>query len=209
MGRYTESVCRLCRREGMKLYLKGEKCYTEKCPVQKRAKPPGMHGVSRRKLSEFGVRLREKQKLRRIYGVQETQFKTYFQRAAKAKGVTGTRLLQMLEMRLDNVVYRLGLAGSRKEARQIVAHGHVAVDGRRVSAPSYQVRPGQRVSTNDPAHPHPRIKELAEATAAGRRAPSWIEFDATRLEARVLALPAREEIDVPVQEQLVVEYYSR
>jgi small subunit ribosomal protein S4 len=209
MGRYADSVCRLCRREGMKLYLKGEKCYTEKCPVQKRPQPPGMHGVSRRKLSEFGVRLREKQKLRRIYGIQETQFKTYFQRAARAKGVTGTRLLQLLETRLDNVIYRLGLAASRKEARQIVTHGHVAVNGRRVNVPSYQVRPGQRVSGSDAAHPHPRVKELAEASAAGRRAPSWIEFDPTRIEARVLALPAREEIDVPVQEQLVVEYYSR
>jgi small subunit ribosomal protein S4 len=193
----------------MKLYLKGEKCYTEKCPVQKRPQPPGMHGVSRRKLSEFGVRLREKQKLRRIYGIHETQFKTYFQRAARAKGVTGTRLLQLLETRLDNVIYRLGLAASRKEARQIVTHGHVAVNGRRVSIASYQVKPGQRVSSSDAAHPHPKVKELAEASAAGRRPPSWIEFDPTRIEARVLALPAREEIDVPVQEQLVVEYYSR
>lgn len=209
MGRYTGSVCRLCRREGMKLYLKGEKCYTEKCPVQKRPAPPGMHGVSRRKLSEFGVRLREKQKLRRIYGIHETQFKTYFRRAAKSKGVTGTRLLQLLETRLDNVIYRLGLAASRKEARQIVAHGHVAVDGARVTIPSYGIRPGQRVASSDPGHPHPRMKELAETAAAGRRPPSWMEVDPTRLEARVLALPAREEIDVPVQEQLVVEYYSR
>jgi len=191
----------------MKLYLKGEKCYTEKCPVHKRPAPPGMHGVSRRKLSEFGVRLREKQKLRRIYGIHETQFKTYFQRAAKSKGVTGTRLLQLLESRLDNVIYRLGVAGSRKEARQIVAHGHIAVDGRRVDVPSYQIRPGQTIGANDAAHMHPRMKELA--AAPGRKAPSWIEFDATRLEARVLAVPGREEIDVPVQEQLVVEYYSR
>ncbi len=207
MGRYAGSVCRLCRREGMKLYLKGEKCYTEKCPVQKRPAPPGMHGVSRRKLSEFGVRLREKQKLRRIYGIHETQFKTYFQRAAKSKGVTGTRLLQLLESRLDNVIYRLGLAGSRKEGRQIVAHGHIAVDGKRVDVPSYLLRPGQTIGPSDAAHLHPRLKELA--AAPGRKAPSWIEFDATRLEARVLALPGRQEIDVPVQEQLVVEYYSR
>ncbi|MDR7522155.1 MAG: 30S ribosomal protein S4 [Armatimonadota bacterium] len=209
MGRHTGSVCRLCRREGMKLYLKGEKCYTEKCPVQKRPAPPGMHGVSRRKLSEFGVRLREKQKLRRIYGVQEAQFKTYFQRAAKSKGVTGTRLLQLLETRLDNIIYRLGLAASRKEARQIVAHGHVAVDGQRVTIPSYQVRPGQTVAPADPAHPHPRMKELAETAAAGRRPPSWLEVDQARMSARVLALPSREEVDVPVAEQLVVEYYSR
>ncbi len=207
MGRYAGSVCRLCRREGMKLYLKGEKCFTEKCPVHKRPAPPGMHGVSRRKLSEFGVRLREKQKLRRIYGIHETQFKTYFQRAAKSKGVTGTRLLQLLESRLDNVIYRLGLAGSRKEGRQIVSHGHIAVNGKRVDVPSYLLRPGQTIGPSDAAHLHPRLKELA--AAPGRKAPSWIEFDATRLEARVLALPGREEIDVPVQEQLVVEYYSR
>jgi small subunit ribosomal protein S4 len=193
----------------MKLYLKGEKCYTEKCPVQKSPQPPGMHGVSRRKLSEFGVRLREKQKLRRIYGLHETQFKTYFQRAAASKGVTGTRLLQLLETRLDNIVYRLGLASSRKEARQMVTHGHVAVDGKRVTIPSYQVRPGQTVTASNPQHLHPRMKELAEASAAGRRPPSWIEFDPARIAARVLALPSREEIDVPVQEQLIVEYYSR
>ncbi|MCL6553642.1 MAG: 30S ribosomal protein S4 [Firmicutes bacterium] len=207
MGRYTGSVCRLCRREGMKLYLKGEKCYTEKCPVHKRPQPPGMHGVSRRKLSEFGVRLREKQKLRRIYGLLETQFKNYFERAAKAKGVTGTRLLQLLETRLDNVVYRLGFAASRKEARQLVAHGHIAVDGRRVTIPSYQVRPGQVVGPSAPAAMPPRMKELA--SMPGRRPPSWLEFDPARLTGRVLALPAREEIDVPVQEQLIVEYYSR
>jgi small subunit ribosomal protein S4 len=209
MGRYTDSVCRLCRREGMKLYLKGDKCYMEKCPVNKRPQPPGMHGVSRRKLSEFGVRLREKQKLRRIYGVQETQFKNYFDSAAKSKGVTGTRLLQLLETRLDNVIYRLGLAASRKEARQFVAHGHIAIDGRRVTIPSFGVRPGQRVSTSNSTHPHPRMKELADAGASGRKPPSWMELDTARLEARILALPAREEIDVPVQEQLVIEYYSR
>jgi len=177
MGRYHGSVCRLCRREGMKLYLKGEKCYTEKCPVHKRPVPPGMHGTGRRKLSEFGIRLREKQKLRRIYGVLETQFKTYFQRAAKSRGVTGVRLLQLLETRLDNVVYRLGFAMSRKEARQLVLHEH------------------------------PRVKELAETGL--RTLPTWLEFSAPALEGRVLSLPAREEIDVPVQEQLIVEYYSR
>lgn len=209
MGRYTDAVCRLCRREGMKLYLKGEKCYTEKCPVHKSPQPPGMHGVSRRKLSEFGVRLREKQKLRRIYGLHETQFKTYFKRAAGSKGVTGTRLLQLLEMRLDNIIYRLGLASSRKEARQMVTHGHLAIDGKRVGIPSYQVKPGQTVTAAHPQHLHPRMKELAEAAAAGRRPPSWIEFDPARMAARVLALPGREEIDVPVQEQLIVEYYSR
>jgi len=207
MGRYTGSVCRLCRREGMKLYLKGEKCYTEKCPVHKRPTPPGMHGPSRRKPSEFGIRLREKQKLRRIYGVLETQFKNYFQQAARAKGVTGTRLLQLLETRLDNVVYRLGMAASRKEARQLVAHGHIAVNGRKVTIPSYQVRPGEVVGLTPSGREHPRIKELTAALT--RPVPSWLEWHPERLEGRVLALPAREEIDVPVQEQLIVEYYSR
>jgi len=191
----------------MKLYLKGEKCYTEKCPVHRRPVPPGMHGQGRRKLSEFGVRLREKQKLRRIYGIYETQFKTYFRRAAQAKGVTGVRLLQLLETRLDNVVYRLGYATSRKEARQMVLHGHIGVNGRKVTIPSYQVKPGDLVAPTSHGKEHPRVKELA---ATGLRTlPSWLEFNSERLEGRVLALPAREEIDVPVQEQLIVEYYSR
>ena len=207
MGRYTDAVCRLCRREGMKLYLKGEKCYTEKCPVHKRPVPPGMHGQGRRKLSEFGVRLREKQKLRRIYGVYETQFKTYFQQAAKTKGVTGVRLLQLLEGRLDNVVYRLGFATARKEARQMVRHGHLAVNGRKVTIPSYQVRVGDVVGPTGRGKDHPRVKELA--TTGLRTLPSWLEFSTERLEGRVLDMPAREEIDVPVQEQLIVEYYSR
>jgi small subunit ribosomal protein S4 len=207
MGRYTDAVCRLCRREGMKLYLKGEKCYTEKCPVHKRPVPPGMHGQGRRKLSEFGVRLREKQKLRRIYGIYETQFKTYFQQAAKTKGVTGVRLLQLLETRLDNAVYRLGFATARKEARQMVRHGHIAVNGRKVTIPSYQVRVGDVIGATGRGKDHPRVKELA---ATGLRTlPSWLEFSAERLEGRVLAMPAREEIDVPVSEQLIVEYYSR
>lgn len=207
MGRYTDSVCRLCRREGMKLYLKGEKCYTEKCPVHKRPVPPGMHGQSRRKPSEFGIRLREKQKLRRIYGVFETQFKTYFRRAAEGKGITGVRLLQFLETRLDNVVYRLGFATSRKEARQMVLHGHVSVNGRKVSVPSFQVKPGQVIAPTSRGRDHPRVKELA--VTGLRTLPSWLEFSPEKLEGRVLGLPAREEIDVPVQEQLIVEHYSR
>ncbi|MGH2348231.1 MAG: 30S ribosomal protein S4 [bacterium] len=207
MGRYTDAVCRLCRREGMKLYLKGEKCYTEKCPVHKRPVPPGMHGQGRRKLSEFGVRLREKQKLRRIYGVFETQFKTYFQQAARHKGVTGVRLLQLLETRLDNVVYRLGYATSRKEARQMVLHGHIQINGRKVNVPSFQLKPGDVISPTARGKEHPRVKELA---ATGLRTlPSWLQFTADQLEGRMLSLPAREEIDVPVAEQLIVEYYSR
>jgi small subunit ribosomal protein S4 len=207
MGRYHDAVCRLCRREGLKLYLKGDKCFTDKCPVAKRPTPPGMHPPSRRKASEFAVRLREKQKLRRIYGVYEEQFKRYFQQATKAKGVTGTRLLQLLETRLDNVVYRLGLASSRKEARQAVAHGHVSIDGRKATVPSYQVKPGQVVALTPMGTRNTRIKTLLEGGT--RQPPSWLEFDRAELRGRVLGLPAREEIDVPVQEQLIVEYYSR
>ncbi len=206
MGRYHDAVCRLCRREGLKLYLKGEKCYTDKCPLAKRAKPPGMHPPSRRKASDYAIRLREKQKLRRIYGVQEAQFRRLFQEAARFKGVTGTRLLQLLELRLDNVVYRLGLASSRKEARQLVVHGHVTVDGRKVTIPSYLLRPGQRVGLTGRGQKNERVRALLEA---GRQPPTWLAFDPQRAEGRVLSLPGREAIDVPVQEQLVVEFYSR
>lgn len=207
MGRYHDAVCRLCRREGLKLYLKGEKCYTDKCPVAKRAKPPGMHPPTRRKASEYAIRLREKQKLRRIYGVQEAQFRRTFQEAARFKGVTGTQLLQLLESRLDNVVYRLGLASSRKEARQLVSHGHVSVNGRKVTIPSYLVRPGEVIGLTPRGQRNSRIRLLAES--GGRQPPGWLEFDPQRMEGRVLTLPGREAVDVPVQEQLVVEFYSR
>lgn len=209
MGRYTGPACRLCRREGMKLYLKGEKCFSDKCPVHKRAVPPGMHGQGvRHKTSEFGLRLREKQKLRRIYGVLERQFKRYFEVASKATGVTGTRLLQLLESRLDNVVFRLGLASSRKEARMLVTHGHIAVNGRKVNIPSYLVSPGDVITLTARGKENARVQALlAEAGARGR--PSWLEFNLETLEAKVLGLPSREEIDVPINEQLVVEYYSR
>jgi small subunit ribosomal protein S4 len=208
MGRYHDGVCRLCRREGMKLYLKGEKCYTDKCPVAKDTAPPGMHGPSRRKPSDFAVRLREKQRARRFYGVFEGRFKRYFQQAARTKGVTGTRLLQLLETRLDNLVYRLGLGASRKEARQIVAHRHITVNGRRVSVPSYQVRVGSTVAVAPGSRDLPRFKALAGA-GPGHGLPGWLEYSPDRLEGRVLNLPSREEIDVPVREQLIVEYYSR
>jgi len=208
MGRYHEGVCRLCRREGMKLYLKGERCYTDKCPVAKDTTPPGMHGPSRRKPSDFAVRLREKQRLRRFYGVFEDQFKLYFRSAARAKGVTGTRLLQLLETRLDNLVYRLGLASSRKEGRQLVAHGHIAVNGRRVTVPGFQVSPGATVGVAPGSRDLPRFKALQGAPPA-RGLPGWLEFNQEQLAGRVLTLPAREDIDVPVQEQLIVEYYSR
>ena len=208
MGRYHGPVCRLCRREGMKLYLKGEKCYTDKCPVAKDTTPPGMHGPSRRKPSDFAVRLREKQRLRRFYGVFEDQFKRYFESAATAKGVTGTRLLQLLETRLDNLVYRFGLGGSRKEARQFVTHGHIAVNGRRVTIPAYQVRPGATIAVAAGSRELPHFKAIA-GNPPTHGLPGWLEFNAERLEGRVLTLPAREDIDVPVHEQLIVEYYSR
>ncbi len=209
MGRYHEAVCRLCRREGMKLYLKGEKCYTDKCPVAKDTTPPGMHGPSRRKPSDFAIRLREKQRARRFYGVFEGRFKRYFQTAARSKKtVTGTQLLQLLETRLDNVVYRLGLGSSRKEARQLVAHGHIAVNGRRVTVPSYQVQPGSTVGVARGSREGARFKAL-QATQPAHGLPGWLECSPERLEGRVLALPSREDIDVPVQEQLIVEYYSR
>lgn len=208
MGRYHEAVCRLCRREGMKLYLKGEKCYTDKCPVAKDTTPPGMHGPSRRKPSDFAVRLREKQRLRRFYGVFEEQFKRYFEMASRAKGVTGTRLLQLLESRLDNLVYRIGLASSRKEARQLVTHGHIAVDGRRVTIPSFLVRPGSTVGVAQGSRDLPRFKAL-QGAAPAHGLPGWLEFNPDTLSGRVLTLPAREDIDVPVHEQLIVEYYSR
>ena len=208
MGRYHDAVCRLCRREGMKLYLKGEKCYTDKCPVSKDTTPPGMHGPSRRKPSDFAVRLREKQRLRRFYGVFEAQFKRYVQDASRTKGVTGTQLLQILETRLDNLVYRLGLGASRKEARQLIVHGHVVVNNRRVTSPGYLAKAGATVAVAPGSRDLPKFKALAGQTPA-HGLPAWLEFNAERLEGRVLTLPSREEIDAPVQEQLIVEYYSR
>jgi small subunit ribosomal protein S4 len=192
----------------MKLYLKGEKCYTDKCPVAKDTTPPGMHGPSRRKPSDFAVRLREKQRLRRFYGVYESQFKRYFQMAERAKGVTGTRLLQILECRLDNLVYRLGLASSRKAARLLVAHGHIAVDGRRVTVPSYIARPGATISVVEGSRNLAHFKGI-HGNAPGRGLPAWLEYNPEALSGRVLALPAREDIDAPVHEQLIIEYYSR
>lgn len=207
MARYTDAVCRLCRREGVKLYLKGEKCYTDKCPVVKRNTPPGMHGTSRKKPSEYGIQLREKQKARRFYGVLETQFSRYFDLAARKKGVTGEVLLQLLERRLDNVLYRTGLAASRAEARQVVRHGHIAVNGHKVDIPSYLVRESDTISVREGSKEHKRIKELV---AAGVRAvPAWISVEPEAMRATVVRLPNREEIDAPVQEHLIVELYSR
>jgi len=207
MARYTGPVCRLCRREGVKLYLKGEKCFTDKCPVQRRAYPPGQHGQGRRKLSEYGVQLREKQKARRTYGVMEGQFARYFRKAAKRKqGVTGEVLLQTLERRLDNVVYRMGLASSRAEARQLVRHNHFQVNSRRVNIPSFSVKPGDVIEVREASRQKPRFKQMAQITS--RLVPAWLEVNSEALRGSVLRLPNRDEIDAPVQEQLIVEWYS-
>ncbi|MCL8206537.1 MAG: 30S ribosomal protein S4 [Actinomycetia bacterium] len=207
MARYTGPVCRLCRREGTKLYLKGEKCYTDKCPVVRRPFPPGQHGQARRKLSEYGVQLREKQKLRRTYGVLEGQFRRYLDKASRKTGVTGTTLLQLLERRLDNVVYRMGFASSRAEARQLVRHGHFTVNGRKVDIPSFSTRPGDVIAVRESSRDKGRFKEVRES--APRGVPAWLEVDRPALKGTVVRLPSREEIDVPVQEHLVIELYSR
>lgn len=209
MARYTESVCVLCRREGLKLYLKGERCYTPKCPIERRNYPPGEHGQGRKRVTDYGQHLREKQKLRRIYGVMERQFRRYYEKAARHRGITGVALLQMLEMRLDNIVYRLGFGSSRAQARQLVSHGHIAVNGRKVDIPSYQVKPGDVISVREGSRDLDIIKQNLEA-AASRGTPAWLELNAEQYQGRVLAVPAREQItDVPVQESLIVEFYSR
>jgi len=207
MARYTDAVCRLCRREGVKLYLKGEKCYSDKCPVVKRATPPGQHGVSRRKQSEYALQLREKQKARRFYGVLEKQFSRYFDLATRKKGVTGEVLLQTLERRLDNVVYRMGFAASRAEARQIVKHSHIEVNGRKVNIPSYLVREGDVLAVREGSRDHKRVKELS--VAGTRTVPAWLSAEAEAMRGTVLRMPNRDEIDTPVQEHLIVELYSR
>lgn len=208
MARYIGPVCRLCRREGIKLYLKGAKCYSDKCPVTRRSAPPGQHGASRKKQTEYGLQLREKQKLRRYYGVLERQFRRYFDLASRKKGVTGEVLLQLLERRLDNVIYRMGLAGSRKEARQIVRHGHVAVNGRKVDIPSFLVKVGDEITIREGSRAHGRLKELVEAGGA-HALPAWLGVDLATMRATVLRFPSRDEIDAPVQEHLIVELYSR
>jgi small subunit ribosomal protein S4 len=208
MARYTEAVCRLCRREGSKLYLKGDRCYTDKCAIDRRAYAPGQHGQLRKKMSEYGVQLRQKQKARRIYGVLEKQFRRYFQEADRQKGITGDNLLRLLERRLDNVVFRLGLASSRTEARQLVKHGHFTVNGKKVNIPSFLVKVGEEVAVRDKSKASPRFKELAE-TVAHKTPPAWLVVDKENLTGRVLALPSREEIDVPLEEHLIVELYSR
>jgi small subunit ribosomal protein S4 len=208
MARYTEAVCRQCRREGVKLFLKGDKCYSEKCPMNSRAFAPGQHGQGRSKNSEYGQQLREKQKAKKFYGVLENQFRSYFEMAERRPGQTGENLLSILESRLDNVVYRLGFAMSRAEARQMVSHGHVTVNGRKVNIPSYQVKPGMIVALKDTSRGIEKIKANIEANAF-RPAPKWLEYDANNLLAKVVAVPARDDIDLPIEERLIVELYSK
>jgi small subunit ribosomal protein S4 len=208
MARYKDAVCRHCRREGTKLYLKGDRCYTDKCAIARRPTPPGQHGQGRRKLSEYGLQLREKQKARRTYGVLENQFEKYFEMAERMKGVTGENLLQLLERRLDNVVYRLGFASSRPQARQLVRHGHININGKRVDIPSYITSVGEVISVKEKsASEMEHFKALKEE--GGKTVVPWLQVDNDKLEATIVALPAREDIDVPIEEHLIVERYSR
>ena len=208
MSRYRGPVSRLCRREGMKLYLKGAKCYTKKCPFERRPTPPGQHGVRRRKMSGFGVQLREKQKMRRIYSVHERQFKRYFDTAEHRPGVTGENLLRSLELRLDNVVYRAGFAPSRAAARQLVGHGHFAVNGVPTDIPSYQVKPGDKVEVREGRRSREPFK-VAKETLRNHQAPEWLSVDADKLAGSIVTPPTRDQMPLDLNEQLVVEYYSR
>ena len=209
MARETEGVCRLCRREGLKLFLKGQRCYTEKCAIEKRNLPPGQHGKARRaKLVGYGLQLREKQKVKRIYGVLENQFRRYFETAERQRGITGETLLQLLERRLDNVIYRLGLATSRPQARQLVRHGHFLVNGRKVDVPSYSLRAGDVVTVRTSSAKNVSIQHAMDEVK-GRGIPQWLEFDGDKMAGRVASLPTREQINLPVQEQLIVELYSK
>ena len=209
MARYTGESCRVCRREGEKLFLKGSRCYTDKCAIARRAYAPGQHGQKRKKQSEYGTQLREKQKAKSFYGVLESQFRKYFEEAARSKGVTGTRLLQILESRLDNVVYRLGLATSRSQARQLVRHGHFEVNGVKVNIPSYLTKVGEVVKVKESSANSEIFKQIVEATENGRPVPTWLESDLSNRTGKIVALPSRDEIDLPVQEHLIVELYSK
>ncbi len=209
MARHTEAVCRLCRRENLKLFLKGDRCYGDKCAFERRAYAPGQHGQRHTgKLSDYRIQLREKQKVKRIYGVLEKQFRRYYTQAEKQKGITGTNLLILLETRLDNVVYRMGFATSRSQARQLVRHNHFRVNQRNVNIPSYQVRIGDGVEVRERSREIPQISEAME-TVVRRGIPSWIEVDKDHLRGILKALPSREDLTMPIQEQLIVEFYSK
>jgi small subunit ribosomal protein S4 len=209
VARYTDSKCRQCRREGGKLFLKGEKCFTDKCPVEKRAYAPGQHGQRRGRLSDYGTQLREKQKLRRIYGVLERQFENYYSEAARAKGSTGEDLLKLLESRLDNVVYRMGFGASRSEARQVVRHNAVHVNGKRVNVPSYQVRPNDVIEVAGKAKEHLRIKAALEAAEQRGNIPEWVEVDAKAMKGVFKRTPERADLPPEINESLVVALYSK
>ena len=208
MARYRESVCRLCRREGMKLFLKGDRCFTNKCAVERRNFPPGQHGKRRSKILGYGIQLREKQKVKRFYGVLEGQFRLTFEKAERMRGVTGENLLSLLERRLDNVVHRLGFSGSRSQARQLVRHGHVRVNGRKVNVPSMIVPQGAVVSIKEKSRTNPLIASAVE-TAKGRGIPAWLELDAAQFQGKVVALPKREDVSIPISEKMIVELYSK
>ena len=209
MARYTDPVCRLCRREGMKLFLKGTKCFSDKCPIEKRNFAPGQHGKDRKtKIVGYGLQLREKQKAKRMYFTQEGQFRSYFEKAARSKGVTGEILLQQLERRLDSVVHRLGFGISRRQSRQLVRHGHIQVNGKKVNIPSYQVSVGEEIAIREGSRNLPILVSSKEF-ASHQNAPNWLEIDRDNWKGRVLALPKREDIQLPVNEQLIVELYSK
>jgi small subunit ribosomal protein S4 len=208
VARYSDSVCRLCRREGEKLFLKGERCLSEKCSFDRRSYAPGQHGQARRKQSDYGIQLREKQKVKRIYGVLENQFRNYYHRAARQKGVTGENLLRLLERRLDNVVYRMGFAHSRNQARQLVRHNHLLVNGRKVNIPSYLVKQGDEVAVKEKSRKLEVIRSALERVDS-RGVPSWLQVDREAMRGVVLSLPTREEIAHDIQEQLIVEFYSK
>lgn len=208
MARYLESACRLCRREGLKLFLKGSRCYSEKCAIERRQYAPGQHGQQRIKLSDYGAELREKQKVRRLYGLLERQFRNTFYKAERLKGITGENLLLMLERRLDNMVYRFGFTGSRAEARQFVLHGHFLVNGKKVTIPSYLLKEGDQVSVREKSRAIPRIQESLEEIER-RGLPTWLELDKKDYLGKVKAFPSREELTLPIQEQLIVEFYSK
>ena len=208
MARYTGSVCRICRRENMKLYLKGDRCYSDKCAYERRSYPPGQHGQGRGKLSGYGLQLREKQKIRRMYGILENQFKLYFKESDRQKGITGINLLVLMERRLDNTVYRLGFASSRAQARQLVRHGHFRINGKKVNIPSFLVKAGDTVAVRDRSQKSVTIQHAMEEVK-GRGVPEWLQMQAEKFEGRVVSLPTRAMINLPFNEQLIVELYSK
>ena len=208
MAKYTDAKCRLCRREGGKLFLKGDKCYKTSCPFERRPVAPGQHGADRKKVSEYGLQLREKQKAKRIYGILESQFRDYYEKADKMKGITGENMLSLIERRLDNVVYRMGIAVSRSQARQLVTHAHFNVNGRPVDIASFQVKVGDVISVKEGKKLSPYFEALKGSTKSAKM-PKWLDFDVEKLEGKVLALPTREDIDSQITEQMIVELYSK